>query len=398
MERLVLAGTAPEADFSALVKEAGLDAVIRVLLDEVLFRCDEPVNRTPVHIALDLTNDGAHRRVVLRLARDEPISVVDDESVPVQRELRMAAVDLVRRLFGPMGPPKVGDFHDTFLPARPDDLRDLTELVLATNQASGTLLSGCTTPHLDLGRLSLAYGSDKWASFHWYTAHYEEQFARYRDLPVRVLEIGIGGFDGELGGGSLQMWKRYFHRGLIYGLDLFDKSALNRPRLTALIGDQGDAGALRAIAERYGPFDIVIDDGSHDNAHVRISFETLFPYVRSGGVYVIEDMQTAYIPRFGGSAGSVAGPDTSIGLLKGLLDDIHYQEQGPARETRPTLTQEQVVSVRVCRNIAFIEKGANDDIGFPAWMDDEAWAALGAIPPAPDEHLDQKKGEPRESH
>ena len=303
MERLVLAGTAPEAEFSALVKEAGLDAVVRILLDEVLFRCDEPVNRTPVHIALDLTHDGAHRRVVLRLVRDEPISVVDDESVPVQRELRMAAVDLVRRLFGPMGPPKVGDFHDTFLPARPDDLRDLTELVLATNQASGTLLSGCTTPHLDLGRLSLAYGSDKWASFHWYTAHYEEQFARYRDLPVRVLEIGIGGFDGELGGGSLQMWKRYFHRGLIYGLDLFDKSALNRPRLTALIGDQADAGALRAIAERYGPFDIVIDDGSHDNAHVRISFETLFPYVRSGGVYVIEDMQTAYIPRFGGSAG-----------------------------------------------------------------------------------------------
>jgi hypothetical protein len=384
VEKLILAGTAPAAEFSSLVKEAGLDAVVEVLVDEILFRCDEPVNRTAVHIALDLTHDDTHRRVVFRLVRDEQISVVDREVV-IQRELRMAAIDLARRLFGGTGQPKVGDFHDTFLPARPDDLGDLRALVPATNQASGTLLAGCTVPQLDLGDLALAYGSDKWASFHWYTPYYEQQFARYRDRPLRLLEIGIGGYDGELGGGSLKMWKRYFHRGLIYGLDLFDKSALNQSRLTALAGDQSDASALRAIAERYGPFDIIIDDGSHENAHVQISFETLFPYVRSGGVYVIEDMQTAYIPRFGGTAGSVAGPGTSIGLLKRLLDDIHHQEQGPARGAQPTMTQEQVLSVRVCRNIAFIEKGANDDIGFPAWMDDEAWSALGAIPPAQDQ-------------
>ncbi|MGC5033521.1 class I SAM-dependent methyltransferase [Micromonospora sp. DT229] len=385
VERVQLVGTGTDDEISALVKETGLDTVLDILADEIVFRCDEPVNRMPVHLALTVTHGADNRQLCFRIARDEPVTVVPaDEAGPVRRELRITATDLVRRLFGPVDQRGYGDLRDTFLPRRPDDLRELPEILAATNQASGTLLSGCGVPRFDLGKASLAYGSDKWASFHWYTTHYEREFARYRDQPVRVLEIGIGGYQGQLGGGSLKMWKKYFHRGTIYGLDLFDKSALNQQRLTALTADQGNPAELAAIAERYGPFDIVIDDGSHENPHVLVSFEALFPYLRSGGLYVIEDMHTAYIPRFGGSAGPVAGPDTSIGLLKRLLDDMHYQEQWQQVDGRPTLTQEQVASVRVYRNIAFIEKGANDDICFPRWMDDQAWMALGAIPPASD--------------
>jgi demethylmacrocin O-methyltransferase len=379
VERVIHAGTAPDADVAALLKDAGLDAVVRVLVDEILFRCTDPVNRTPVDISLDLTHGTEQRRVVFRIVRDRPIEIVDDAG-PIRRELRMTVVDLLRRLFGPAARRQVGDFHDSFLPTRPDDLRALPDILVATNQASGTLLSGATVPPVDLGALSVEYGSDKWASFHWYTAHYERQFARYRDQPVRVLEIGIGGFAADLGGGSLRMWKRLFHRGTIFGLDLFDKSALDQQRLTTLVGDQGDADALVAIARRYGPFDIVIDDGSHENAHVRTSFDALFPHVRDGGLYVIEDLQTAYFPRFGGTAGAVAGPDTSVGLLKRLLDDIHFSEQEPTGAA-PTPTQSDVVGVSVHRNIAFVEKGVNGDTGLPAWMDDEAWVALGAIPP-----------------
>nr|AHA81984.1 Arm14 [uncultured bacterium] len=381
-DRLVLAGTASDGELSALLEEYGLDAVVGALGDEILFRCDPPVNPTPVDIALDITYGSQRRRVVFRIVRDRPVEIVDDDAPVIRRELRITVEALVRRLFGRAGQHGIGDFHDSFIPTRPDNLADLPVIVGSTTQASGTLLSGCAVPHDDLGKLAVAYGSDKWASFHWYTGHYEEQFAKYRDQPVRVLEIGIGGYAGDLGGGSLRMWKKYFHRGMIFGLDLFDKSALNQPRLTALTGDQADADTLTAIAERYGPFDIVIDDGSHENEHVRTSFDALFPYVRSGGLYVIEDMQTAYIPRFGGTAGPVAGPDTSIGLLKRLLDDIHHHEHEPKTGAPPTITQGQVVGVRVCRNIAFVEKGVNGEQGIPAWMDDEAWVALGAIPPA----------------
>lgn len=378
VQRLILAGTAPDSEITALVKEVGLEAVVQVLVDEILFRCDEPVNATPVHIALDVTHETEQRRVVLRIVRDEPITVVDDEEPVIRLHLRMGVLDLIRRLSGRLDHRQSGDFFDSLLPTPPTDMQELPVILRSTNQATGTLLSGCTARCTDLGALSVRYGSDKWASFHWYTPHYENHFARYRDQPVRVLEIGIGGYDEDLGGSSMKMWKRYFHRGMIFGLDLFDKSALNESRLTALVGDQSDAAGLAAIVERYGPFDIIIDDGSHENEHVRISFDALFPHLRNGGLYVIEDLQTSYWTMFGGTAGGVTAPDTSVGLVKSLLDDIHHREHEPKTDQPPTVTQSTVVGVHVYHNIAFIEKGVNGEDSLPAWMDDQAWGELGS--------------------
>ncbi|WP_328746841.1 hypothetical protein OHT57_14720 [Streptomyces sp. NBC_00285] len=381
--RLTLCGTAPDTETAALVKEVGLARIVTVLVDEVLFRCDDPVNTMPVDIALEVGHGEETHRTVLRMSRGEPIRVIgdDDPSVCIRRHLQFTLADLVHRLYGPLHAQHSGDFTDVFLPERPADFSRLRDILDSTHQAGGTLLSGCTSQTPGLGALSVRYGSDKWASFHWYTQHYENHFARYRDRPVRILEIGIGGYAGALGGPSLKMWKRYFHRGMVYGLDLFDKSALDQDRLKALTGDQGDAEALRELAEEHGPFDIVIDDGSHENEHVRVSFDALFPYVQPGGLYVIEDLQTSYWPRFGGTPGPTTAPDTSMGLLKRLLDDIHYAEFAPKPDEPRTITQSEVIGVHTYHNIAFIEKGVNGETSIPAWMDDEAWKALGAITP-----------------
>src|SRR5207248_1611615 len=81
---------------------------------------------------------------------------------------------------------------------------------------------------------------DKWGGLHWYTPHYDHHFGPLREAPVRLLEIGIGGYDvPEAGGGSLRMWQRYFRRGLIHGLDIFEKR-LNEPRIRTVRGDQND--------------------------------------------------------------------------------------------------------------------------------------------------------------
>ena len=56
--------------------------------------------------------------------------------------------------------------------------------------------------------------------------------------------------------------------------------------------DQADRGALRAIVEEEfgdGPLDLVIDDASHLYEPTLASFEELFPRLRPGGRYVIED-------------------------------------------------------------------------------------------------------------
>src|SRR5512145_45621 len=76
----------------------------------------------------------------------------------------------------------------------------------------------------NLVRLAQIYGSDKWGG-HWYCQHYAHHFAPFRDRSLTLLEIGVGGYEDPCAGGqSLRMWRRYFKRGRIYGIDIADKS------------------------------------------------------------------------------------------------------------------------------------------------------------------------------
>ena len=40
--------------------------------------------------------------------------------------------------------------------------------------------------------------------------------------------------------------------------------------------------------------DLVIDDASHDSLHQKIAFETIFPFLSAGGIYIIEDIEHSY--------------------------------------------------------------------------------------------------------
>lgn len=61
--------------------------------------------------------------------------------------------------------------------------------------------------------------------------------------------------------------------------------------------DQADAGRLEEIVagEFDGPLDVVIDDASHLEGPTRASFNCLFPHVRPGGLYIIEDWAWPHI-------------------------------------------------------------------------------------------------------
>jgi len=130
-----------------------------------------------------------------------------------------------------------------------------------------------------------------------------------------------------------------FRRSLVYGMGIFPKPGVERPRLRAVQGDQNDSGLLNKIGRQPGPFDIIIDDGSHVNEHVKTSFRSLFPYVRPGGLYVVEDLQTAYWPGYGGNDTDLVTADTSMGMLKALVDGLNYTElpaDGRTRRRTPT--------------------------------------------------------------
>jgi 8-demethyl-8-alpha-L-rhamnosyltetracenomycin-C 2'-O-methyltransferase len=74
-----------------------------------------------------------------------------------------------------------------------------------------------------LTALAIKYGTDKWGP-HFYTPIYHELFSAWRDRPIRLLEIGVGGYGfRKVGGSSLSMWAEYFPRGHITGLDIAPK-------------------------------------------------------------------------------------------------------------------------------------------------------------------------------
>jgi hypothetical protein len=121
---------------------------------------------------------------------------------------------------------------------------------------------------------------DKWRH---YFPIYEKHFERFRGKSPRVLEIGIDH------GGSLQLWKRYFGHGAdIHGVDISLDAGFEEPQITTHCGiDQKD----KDLAS-LGPFDIVIDDGSHVREDQEVSFANLWP--RCTGVYLIEDCHNGY--------------------------------------------------------------------------------------------------------
>ena len=189
---------------------------------------------------------------------------------------------------------------------------------------------------------------------------YTTFFAPLRKRSINLLEIGIGGAGNpHKGGGSLRMWRCFFPHGKIFGIDLYDKTPQNEPgRIRTFRGDQSDATFLRQVATEIGRLDIVIDDGSHRNPDVIQSFETLFPLLADGGIYVIEDLQTSYWQAYGGSSENADATGTTMSMLKRLTDGLNYQEY-EVDDYRPNYYDEHVVGIYSGHNIAFIFKGDN---------------------------------------
>lgn len=181
--------------------------------------------------------------------------------------------------------------------------------------------AGC---NLDL--LAALCGTDKYGA-HDYTPIYDEIMARFRAEPVRLLEIGVGGYEGSLGGESLLMWAAYFPRAMLFGIDLHDKTALSRGRIKVLQCSQTDRPRLLGIAQTYGPFDFIVDDGSHVNSHQIESFRILWPFVRNRGAYIIEDVQTSYWPAFGGGHfESREYANSAMSHFKRMVDSVNLPE------------------------------------------------------------------------
>lgn len=138
----------------------------------------------------------------------------------------------------------------------------------------------------NLTEIADLHHTDKNYSAHFYTPLYDEYFTPIRETAETIVEIGV--WQGE----SLKMWKEYFSSAQIVGLDINPScQAYEEERISVVIGNQGDRQFMLSVAcDTLGQLDAVIDDGSHVPTDYKNSFDVLFPFVKSGGLYVIEDI------------------------------------------------------------------------------------------------------------
>jgi hypothetical protein len=154
---------------------------------------------------------------------------------------------------------------------------------------------------------------DKWIH---YFPIYDQHLARYRGLPVRVLEIGV------YRGGGLELLRHYLGPAAhLVGIDIDEAARVAiEPRHAVELGDQADPDFLRRVSAKHGPFDIVLDDGGHFMSQQIISVETLFPLLAEGATYVVEDCHTSYWPEY--SDGNW-DRGTFVAWAKERIDDMH---------------------------------------------------------------------------
>ncbi len=207
----------------------------------------------------------------------------------------------------------------------------------------------------DLNKLATIHKTDKW-NLHWYTQHYQKHFEHLKNKKINLLEIGVGGDeDTQKGGNSVRMWKAFFPYANIFALDLHDKSKHNEKRIKIFQGDQSDVTFLQNVVKQIGEVDIIIDDGSHINEHVLVTFKTLFPLLKKGGIYVIEDTQTSYWPNYGGHLSDFNHPDTMLTFFKSLTDSLNHKDFR-IPNYQPSYHDLNITSMHFYRNLVVIYK------------------------------------------
>lgn len=138
------------------------------------------------------------------------------------------------------------------------------------------------------------YGTDKGEPKSYIDEFYEENFFPFKDKKINLVEIGVRS------GASLCLWKNYFTKAQIYGLDnLHDKNNHNVPINEEWVsGDNvhyiiGDA-YTKEVADDLPLIDILIDDGPHTfESHVKL-LQLYLSKINSGGMIVIEDVSYDY--------------------------------------------------------------------------------------------------------
>jgi hypothetical protein len=161
--------------------------------------------------------------------------------------------------------------------------------------SNGVLFFSNITKSRSLKILGMAQGTDKHDPDHTfagvsYLDVYEQYLLPRQNERIALLEIGVKD------GASLRMWKSFFPRADIFGIDIDPRcKTFEQERIRIATGSQEDAQFLARCFGDHPRFHVIIDDGSHINRMTLASFQYLFQHrLQSGGMYIIEDLRCSY--------------------------------------------------------------------------------------------------------
>lgn len=154
----------------------------------------------------------------------------------------------------------------------------------------------------DISVLFNKYGSDK--DLNGYSALYHTLFFKQRNDKLNMLEIGIGtmipGMPSSMvgysqpnykPGGSLRAWRDYFINGRIIGVDIQPDTQFTDDRIETYLCNSTNAGHVKQLMDNLNiEFDIIIDDGCHVGESQVNTLRNMYPYLKQGGIYIIEDI------------------------------------------------------------------------------------------------------------
>jgi len=170
---------------------------------------------------------------------------------------------------------------------------------------------------------------------------YEELLREYRGQCFTLVEIGV------LDGGSLHMWRQFLGpKARIIGIEFNSEAAcLKSDEFIIEVGDQGNIEFWKSFFNKYGPVDVVIDDGGHWNDQQIVTTAAVIPNIRSGGMLIVEDTHCSYYKWMGNPS-----KYSFIEYAKHLVDRVNYRYE-PLDGARPGFASKYIYSIRFYESI-----------------------------------------------
>lgn len=123
-------------------------------------------------------------------------------------------------------------------------------------------------------------GSDK-QSNHNYGDAYESLFPD-REAVKLVLEVGVAD------GSSMLAFKEIFPNAIVVGMDIHVAQRAVEHGMEFYIGDQRVQEDCRRAANNR-QFDLIVEDAYHSVANTMLTLFWLWPFVKPGGLYIVEE-------------------------------------------------------------------------------------------------------------